>query len=138
MNQICTTVLIADDEPSVLALTATVLEGAGYKVLRAADGTEGLRLGRQYCSEIDVALVDYVMPGMNGSELARGLRKVNPKIRVVMMSGHARDQITGSELNLEEVNFLQKPFSIDALLVVIRNALGPGPIMRRQLVCRNT
>jgi two-component system cell cycle sensor histidine kinase/response regulator CckA len=126
MNQIITTVLIADDEPSILALTAIILEGAGYNVLRAVDGREALKLGCQHHAEIDVALVDYVMPGMNGSEVAEGLRKLNPEIRVVMMSGYACDQITGSELNLKEISFLRKPFSIAALLVVILNAIEGG------------
>ena len=64
MNQSVTTVLIADDEPSILALTAVILEGAGYNVLRAVDGRQALKLGCQHHAVIDVALVDYVMPGM--------------------------------------------------------------------------
>jgi two-component system cell cycle sensor histidine kinase/response regulator CckA len=81
------TVLVADDEPAVLTLTAMLLEGAGYAVLRAVNGVEALMLYASYADRVDVVLTDVEMPEMNGIELAARIRDRNPDARILFMSG---------------------------------------------------
>lgn len=79
------TILCIDDNESILYYEKTLLERAGYAVFTAASADQALRLATM--CEIDAVLLDYEMPGMNGDEIARELKRVRPELRIMMLSG---------------------------------------------------
>ncbi len=82
-----TTILCIDDEADILLLRRKLLESHGFRVITALSGPEALRrLGEEL--PVDLVLLDYVMPEMNGDEVAEELKRRNPKLPVIMMSGH--------------------------------------------------
>lgn len=117
------TILIAEDEESVLRLSKDILETLGYKVL-AAKGTDlAIRLAREYRGRIDLLLTDVVMPDMNGKELSERILTIRPGLKCLYMSGYTADVITRQEILEEGVQFIPKPFSIKDLAIKVRNIL---------------
>lgn len=117
------TVLLVEDEPSLLALTTRMLDGLGYQTIAAPTGAEALRLAEQHTGNIDLLITDVVMPGMNGRDLARSLAEQYPNLRTVFMSGYTANVIARQGILEDGVNFLQKPFSREQLGRKIREAL---------------
>jgi two-component system, cell cycle sensor histidine kinase and response regulator CckA len=118
------TILLVEDEEAVRVLTRRVMERAGYKVIEAANGADGLRAWNQAGGKIDVLFTDVVMPdGMSGRELADRLSTARPGLRVVFTSGYSPD-FAGRELRLtERQSFLQKPATPKDMLDAIRRSL---------------
>lgn len=116
------TVLLVEDEADVRTLTCEFLKAAGYQVLTAVDGEEGLDIAQKIADQIDVLVTDVVMPRMRGPELAKQLRRRLPDLKVVYMSGYTEEFSEGQSI-LEGASFLQKPFSRDALLRQIHDTL---------------
>jgi CheY-like chemotaxis protein len=116
------TILLAEDEPSLRAVTRSSLQECGYTVLEAKDGREALRVSRQYEGTIDLLLTDIVMPEIGGHALAQDLSRERPGIRIVYMSGYTASY-TGLLLGMRKF-FLMKPFTRDALLEKIGEALA--------------
>lgn len=115
------TILVVDDEPLVLKLCSQILDHAGYAVEAACDGKTALEICESG-KPIDIALLDVIMPGMSGPELADRLAKLHPDVRIIFMSGY-------QDYQLEKYRpfsfkwFLRKPFKPDLLLATIRTAL---------------
>ena len=120
------TVLLVEDEADVRTLICEFLKGAGYQVLTAVDGEDGLDIAHKFGDEIDVLVTDVVMPRMRGPELAKQLKRRRPGLKVVYMSGYTEEFSEGQSA-LEGASFLQKPFSRDALLRQIHDALKGKP-----------
>jgi len=118
------TVLLVEDEKPVRELVARVLEKHGYKVLQAATGVEAVGLWRQHKQEIALLLTDLVMPeNMNGRELAETLWADRADLKVIFSSGYSAD-IVGKDFKLEpELNYLQKPYQPQTLVVAVRRCL---------------
>lgn len=112
------TVLVVEDHPPLRELIATVLSGAGYHVLEAANGTEALRLANN--ALVDVVLTDVVMPGMSGPALIQQLRTRWSELRAVIMSGHDHGLL---KTYADGALYLQKPFTPKALKAIISAAL---------------
>ncbi|MFQ6026101.1 MAG: GAF domain-containing protein, partial [Dehalococcoidia bacterium] len=118
------TVLLAEDEPSVRAMVATVLREQGYKVLEASNGDEALHLVQKHNSEkIDLLVTDVVMPKIGGQELAQRLHATRPEIKVLFTSGYAEGSTTYLDTAEEGTDFLQKPYQPDVLAVKVREVL---------------
>jgi CheY-like chemotaxis protein len=116
------TVLLVDDNADVRRVTARMLEGRGYVVIAAADGTEALAKARRQVGPIDVLLTDVVMPRMRGSELAERLLVDRPGTPIVYMSGYADGP--GSDAGPEEpLLFVQKPFTTDHVVAALDRAI---------------
>ena len=115
--------LLAEDEPSVRALSCRVLREHGYTVLDASDGVEALKTARNYAGVIHLALTDVVMPGMSGSELISKLRSMQPGIKSLLVSGYADDAIVHHGMLGSNIAFLQKPFTIETLTRKVREVL---------------
>jgi PAS domain S-box-containing protein len=116
-------ILIVDDEISVLDVLKETLELYGYNVFIAKDGIEGMAIYAQNKARIDIALLDLVMPVMNGAELFLALRKFNPHIPIITMSG---DKLYPTEFSthLQGVNaHIQKPYTSELLLTTLRKVL---------------
>lgn len=117
------TILVVEDEDIVRALSTEILEKQGYHVLSAPNGREGLRLCREFGGRIDLLITDVVMPQMSGRELTAELAVVRPETRVLYMSGFTDDAIVRHGVLDEDVFFIQKPFSPDALAIKTRSVL---------------
>ncbi len=117
------TVLLAEDESSVRAVATAALERAGYTVIAAPDGPAALALARSFAGTIDLLLTDVVMPGMHGRELADALVIERPGTRVLYASGYTDDAILLRGIRVDEVAFIQKPFTPQQLTTRIREVL---------------
>jgi signal transduction histidine kinase len=117
-----TVVLVAEDEPTILALTTRMLSAEGYTVLAAPSGAEALKLARQ-TKRIDVLLTDVIMPGMTGGELAATLARERPGLPIVYMSGYSNQIIARGVLNADTL-YLPKPFKPQQLLELLELAVS--------------
>jgi PAS domain S-box-containing protein len=117
------TILVVEDNEMVREMVREMLEGYGYIVFAAADPGQAIELASQNMERIDLLVSDVVMPGMSGPELYEQLVVQMPSLRVVYISGYPMNpSIRGGTLE-EEVNYLQKPFTAEALLERIRTVL---------------
>ena len=117
------TVLLVEDEEVVRNLSREILETYGYSVLVAANGRDGLSVGKEFQGPIDLVITDVIMPLMSGPEMAEGLRTSRPGTRVLFMSGFTDDAIVHHGVLDERVSFIQKPFSPEALASKAREVL---------------
>jgi two-component system, cell cycle sensor histidine kinase and response regulator CckA len=117
------TILIADDDPDVLALTHDILEAGGYTVLTAADGEEALRLAEGYAGPIHGLLADVVMPNVTGPELAERFKRSRRDTKVIFMSGYTTEIIGEYGLQLSGAPLVGKPFTPALLLRKLREGL---------------
>jgi two-component system cell cycle sensor histidine kinase/response regulator CckA len=116
------TVLLVEDEPMVRSVAERALTRHGYTVLTADSGEEALEiLGAG--ESIDLLISDVVMPGLDGPTMVREARKNRPDLKILFMSGYAEEQLRKS-IDIENVNFLPKPFSVTELAEAARRAVG--------------
>ena len=87
------TIVVVDDQAVVLEFCRTTLERAGYTVFTASNGEQALTFFEPNRSPVDLALIDIVMPGMSGIELAKRLEGLNTGMRIVLMSGYSPDEV---------------------------------------------
>ena len=121
------TILLVEDEVSVRRFVARVLEGLGYSVLTAGTSAEALQLAEKGDGPIDLLLTDVVLPGgMNGDKLAHELTASHPGLPVLFVSGYPQDAIVHAGRLDEGVNFLEKPFTSQALAAAVRSLLERG------------
>jgi CheY-like chemotaxis protein len=118
------TILLVEDDELVRGIASTILRQAGYSVLDAADGESALRICRQHEGTIHMALTDVVMPGMSGRVVADRLKELRPGLSVLFMSGYTQEAIVHHGVLNEGVNFLEKPFTPDALTRRVREVLS--------------
>jgi nitrogen-specific signal transduction histidine kinase/ActR/RegA family two-component response regulator len=117
------TILVAEDEPGILALTAKMLERPGYTVICASTPGEAMRLAKEHAGRIDLLITDVVMPEMNGRDLAKSLLALYPNMKLLFMSGYTADVIAHRGVLDDGVHFIQKPFLAQALEEKVREAL---------------
>ena len=118
------TLLLVEDEPTILRMTTMMLQRLGYRVLAADNPEQAIALAEAYADKIQLMITDVVMPEMNGRELAARLREIHPEIKVLFMSGYTADVIAHRSVLEKGVNFIQKPFSKKDLADKVRGALG--------------
>jgi len=119
------TILLVEDESMVRSLVRRTLTLRGYAVFEAASGEEAMAQFGNAPDRIDLLLTDVVMPGINGRVLAERLTAQRPDLKVVFMSGYTEDTVLEAR---DQVHFLQKPFTPDALRTIVRRALRAGAI----------
>ncbi|MEP6903329.1 MAG: PAS domain S-box protein [Actinomycetota bacterium] len=117
------TILLVEDEEIVRKLTCEVLESCGYTVIEAQNGIEALFVCEKHGGKIELLMTDVVMPQMGGRELAEKLTQAYPQMRVLFTSGYTDDAIVRHGIIAAGANFIQKPFTFDALARKIRNLL---------------
>jgi two-component system cell cycle sensor histidine kinase/response regulator CckA len=116
------TVLLVEDEPMVRSVAERALTRHGYHVITADNGEEALEIIAQG-EPIDLLISDVVMPGMDGPTMVREARQSRPELKILFMSGYAEEQLRKS-IDIENVNFLPKPFSVTDLAEATRRAMG--------------
>jgi PAS domain S-box-containing protein len=117
------TVMVVEDEPSILKLTKMILEILGYRALSAGTPGEAIKLAEEHDGEIHLLITDVVMPEMNGRELAERLQSITPGIKILFMSGYTATVIAHRGVLDEGMNFIKKPFSKMDLAVKVGEAL---------------
>jgi PAS domain S-box-containing protein len=117
------TILLVEDEPVVRNLAGSVLTRCGYTVLAAADGQDALERANRHEGPLHLLITDVVMPHLSGRELAQRLRKTQPELKVLYISGHAEDEMARFGIHVAETPLLQKPFYLAALASKVRDVL---------------
>ena len=121
------TVLVVEDEHDVRGLVRFVLDMQGYRVLEADSGSSAIQAAAEFQGPIHLLLTDLVMNDLGGRELAEHIRSSRPDINVLYMSGYTEDEIVRRGVRDSRSEFLQKPFSPDALAEKVRQVLDAGP-----------
>lgn len=124
-------ILVVDDDPDLLAVTGFALERAGFLVLKAGDGQQGLELFRT--SSPEVAVLDINMAGMNGFELAKGIRELSD-IPIIMLTVRGEEQDVVRALDIGADDYLTKPFSPKVLVARIRALLRRAGVEANKVV----
>jgi PAS domain S-box-containing protein len=107
-----TTLLIVEDEPMLREMLTESLELSGYQVRTACDGEEALLDYRTHWREIDMVILDLMMPKMSGSELLKSLKEIHPKVKTLLISGYTPTSSSGDDVMDGDCHFLQKPFDL--------------------------
>jgi signal transduction histidine kinase len=116
-------VLLVEDEPGLLRLERTMLEGLGYQVLSAARPSEAIRLAKEHVGEIHLLMTDVIMPEMNARDLSKQFLTRYPHMKQLFTSGYTADVIAHRGVLEEGVHFIQKPFSMNDLAAKMREVL---------------
>lgn len=117
------TILLVDDDEIIRKMGKRTFETYGYKVMMAADGTEAVKLYKESCKEIDLVILDMIMPKLDGTKTFKLLKAINPEIKVLLASGTRQTDKNNSLIASGECGFIQKPFLASQLLSTIRRTL---------------
>jgi PAS domain S-box-containing protein len=120
------TILLVEDEDAVRGLARQILESCGYQIMEARNGAEAIELYEKTDCRIDLLITDVVMPKMGGRELAEKIAGINPQIKQLFMSGYTDDGIIRQGMIAENMDFIQKPFTFEALAQKVREVLDAG------------
>ena len=135
-------ILIVDDEPSIQHSLGGLLNDEGFEVITASNGYEALKIIDQ--ESPDLVLLDIWMPGMDGIETLQEIRKENPYIQVIMITGHGTIETAVKATKFGAYDFIEKPLSIDKVIVAINNALSfrqleeENKYLRRKMIEKNS
>ena len=117
------TVLFVDDERTIIEVMEETLETLGYRVLTADNGEEAIRLYREGKEEIDLVILDVIMPGMGGMETFEAMKAINNEVKVIFSSGYSVDHIAREIMDRGCRAFIQKPFNIETISRKVREVL---------------
>lgn len=117
------TILVVDDDRNILGLLDTALGSAGYKVLTAEGGWNAVDVFQNSPNHIDLLLTDVIMPDLTGPVLAERLRSKQPGLPVLFISGFHDADLVQRFVTAKGFTLLPKPFTVDALLRVVDQAL---------------
>lgn len=118
------TVLVVDDDPDVAEVVKDILASRGYRVMTAHDSGDALLLVDAHHDPIDLLLADVLMPGLNGQDLVESVRARWPRMRVLLMSGYALEDLAARGLLPLDAPLLRKPLTVESLISAVRDALA--------------
>jgi DNA-binding NtrC family response regulator len=125
------TILIVDDEEMIKDLARDILARYGYTVLTAGGGEEAVDVFRQHKKEIAVVVLDIVLPGVDGREVFRRIRELDPEAQVIIASGYNQERDANDLLREGAVRFVQKPYRIASLVGTVGEVIEKGKGFRR-------
>ena len=129
------TILIVDDEENILKSLSGILEDEGYRTIHACDGIEALEVAQR--ESPDLVMLDIWMPRMEGLETLQRLKEADPSLIVVMMSGHGTIETAVKSTKMGAYDFIEKPLSLDKVIVTVKNALGVSRLRRENASLRS-
>jgi PAS domain S-box-containing protein len=118
------TVLVADDEEDVLAITELMLHEHGFEVLTASDGNEAVESFRNHADEILAVILDLTMPNKGGAEALEEIRTIKSGVSVILASGYSQEEMAGQYVGQGAAEYIQKPFEFKALGDLLRSMLS--------------
>jgi two-component system cell cycle sensor histidine kinase/response regulator CckA len=118
------TILLVEDEEGLRALNARGLASRGYTVLEAGNGVEAIEVLERHEGRVDLVVSDVVMPEMDGPTLLKELRKRNPELRIIFVSGYAEEAFEKSVSDASQYYFVPKPFTLKQLVSAVKEAMG--------------
>jgi two-component system, cell cycle sensor histidine kinase and response regulator CckA len=118
------TILLVDDEKMLLDVNTELLESIGYQVFPAGNGREAIAVYTEKRNEIDLVILDMIMPEISGEETFYHLREINPGIKVLLSSGYSVNGQAQKILDRGCKGFLQKPFRLELLSLKVREAIN--------------
>jgi two-component system, cell cycle sensor histidine kinase and response regulator CckA len=122
------TILLVEDEEGLRALNARGLSSRGYTVLEAGNGVEAIEVFEQQGGQVDLVVSDVVMPEMDGPTLLKELRKRNPDVKIIFVSGYAEEafakNLPSNEHGKEQYAFLAKPFTLKQLVAEVKKTMA--------------
>jgi CheY-like chemotaxis protein len=127
------TILLVEDEEAVRSMVSKILQNKGYTVLEASHGNDAIEVCDRFEGAIHLMVTDVIMPHMSGRELAERLAPMRPEMRVLYMSGYPDNTIVQHGVLEPGTAFLQKPFTINALELKVREILDSGRLAGRQV-----
>ena len=125
----CERILLVEDEATLRSLTRRILVRSGYSVIEAADGEEALEVYRKLDAPPDLILSDIVMPRLSGADLIDALRKEQPDLKVLFMSGYYSDRNMQVGALPSDAEVLSKPFSVRQLRERVREILDEPDVV---------
>lgn len=114
-------ILLVDDQPDLLAVNSRLLSGVGYQVDTVLSGQDAVDFVKQ--NDVDLIVLDMVMPGMDGEETLREILKLRPDQKVIILSAFAERDKVAAVKKLGVYGYLEKPFVLQTMLLTLRNAL---------------
>jgi DNA-binding response OmpR family regulator len=120
------TILLVEDEAGIRALVRKILRREHYQVLEAGSAEEALAMASSASGRIDLLVTDVMLPGASGRELAEKIRETRQDLRVLYISGYTDDDAVRTGAIPPGSKFLQKPFTLGALVGKVRESLGYG------------
>ena len=118
-------IFVVDDEEDIRSFISEVLKSHGYRVLLAANGHQAIEMFKKKNRDIDLVILDMVMPGMGGEEAFLKMKAINPRIRALLSTGYSQDRRVSDILSKGVSGFIQKPYDFNKLLAKIRQILDP-------------
>jgi len=118
------TILLVDDEDTILDVGEEILKELGYTVVRAKGGIEAIKAFKENRDKIDMVILDMIMPDIGGSEVYDKLKEINPEIKVLLSSGYSIDTMATEIMNKGCNGFIQKPFNVGKISQKIREILS--------------
>jgi CheY-like chemotaxis protein len=115
------TVLFIEDEAALCRAVSMLLRRKGLKVIEAADGKTGIDLFRASALQIDVVLLDLTLPVMSGGEVLHELRRIQPDMKVIIMSAYSRDRVLATIGGQQPWFYIRKPYQSSELIALVRN-----------------
>ena len=107
----------------IIDVGKALLEKLGYRVLAAVGGRQGLEIYRQNPAEIELVILDMIMPEMNGAETYERLKEMDPRVKVLFSSGYTMGSVANDILKQGSHSFIQKPFDLKKISHKVRQAL---------------
>lgn len=117
------TILLIDDEESIIDVCEEFLETLGYNILKADNGHDALQIFTENKNRIDLVILDMIMPGLSGNETFDGLKLINPQVKVILSSGYLTCDQAKKIMEKGCDAFIQKPFRLEDFTKKIREVL---------------
>ncbi|MDY7031508.1 MAG: response regulator, partial [Thermodesulfobacteriota bacterium] len=121
------TIMFVDDEAYLRDLGEQILNEFGYTVFTAPDGESALELYRDKCYQVDLVILDLIMPGMGGARCLDEILKINNQAKIIIASGYSSDEEQKVNLESKVKGFIHKPYGVDKILDVVREQLDQSP-----------
>jgi len=117
-------ILLIDDQETVRDVCSAMLETLGYKVSTAADGREGVECYRRFGEDIDLVIIDMIMPNLGGRDCFREIKAMNPGVRAILSTGFGMDGAVQEVMDDGIAGFIQKPYRLEELSHTVSKAIG--------------